>query len=635
MIGKKIRILLLEDQDMDAELILRQLRQEGFDFTAERVFTEQDYLAQLRNFLPDIILADYSLPGYDGFSALALTQRERPETPFIFVSGTLGEEVAIEALHRGATDYVLKTRLSRLGPAVRRAMSEQAERELRRQVEEQVRDQAALLDLVQEAIAVRNLKGRVTYWNRGAAQLYGWTAQEIMAQTAEELVRFFQTPEAEQQAVAKGSWSGELRKAAKNGREVQVRSRWIVMRDPAGNPQSFLVVDSDLTDQKKVEAELLRVQRLESIGRLAGGIAHDLNNVLAPIMMAVQLLQDEVQDESLQSVLATLASSTQRGANIVKQVLAFARGIGSDKTPIMPGHLIKEMVAMMRETFPKSITVRVNLADSLWLISGDMTQLHQVLMNLCVNARDAMPKGGTLTLTVENTTLDQSYVSMVPEAKAGPYVLLQVIDTGEGIPPEYLDKIFDPFFTTKPPDKGTGLGLSTALGIVKSHGGFLRVESRVGVGSRFKIYCPALSSGTAAPAEVTAPRPPQGQGELVLVVDDEDSVREIIAMILGDHGYRVLAARDGAEGLALYAQNMGDIKLVVTDLVMPVMDGTVATRAVQKMDPLVKILIMSGKGEESEATNISDLSVQAFLQKPFTAPQLLQGVYAALHSQPV
>jgi signal transduction histidine kinase len=319
------------------------------------------------------------------------------------------------------------------------------------------------------------------------------------------------------------------------------------VHDFGGKPKSILVVNTDITEKKQLEAQLLRSQRLESLGTLAGGIAHDLNNVLAPILMSAQLLQMKISDSRSQQLLKIMESNVKRGAALIKQVLSFGRGIEGDRMILQVGHLISEIEQIIQETFPKSIEFYPDIVSDLWSVSGDATQLHQVLMNLIINARDAMPDGGTLTISAENLFIDQNYARMNFEATVGSYIVITVADTGTGIPPKILERIFEPFFTTKELGKGRGLGLSTVIGIIKSHGGFVKVDSAVGKGSQFQVYLPAVESTQTQQAENL--ELPTGHGELILVVDDEAPIREITRTVLETHNYKVVTASDGIEAM--------------------------------------------------------------------------------------
>jgi len=376
--------------------------------------------------------------------------------------------------------------------------------------------------------------------------------------------------------------------------------------------------------------QLLRAQRLESIGTLASGVAHDLNNILTPILMCAQTLRSDLADVDRQSALSLIEESARRGAGVVKQVLTFARGIEGERVTVNPRHLIDEMVDIARKTFPKSIEISGRYPEDLWSIEGDPTQLHQALLNLSVNARDAMPNGGALVIWAENFNVDAYYASMTPDAKAGQFVALRVSDTGTGMPRATIDKIFDPFFSTKEIGKGTGLGLSTTLGIVKSHGGFISVYSELGKGTTFKLFLPAAMTDANLQQSKTSVVPIQGNGELILVVDDEPNILGITKMILERHNYHILSANDGPEALAIFAQQMQSIRLVLTDISMPYMDGVALVRALRKMKSHVPIIASTGQGEEARASEMEALHVANFLTKPYDTGQLLKALHTTL-----
>ena len=506
----------------------------------------------------------------------------------------------------------------------------------RKRAEERIREQAALLDKAQDAILVRDLEDRILFWNKGAENIYGWSSVEAMGRNAREFLfkgSLSQFEKAREILLEKGEWAGELTQVTKAGDEITVESRWTLVRDDDDEPQSVLVINTNITERKKIEAQFLRAQRMESIGTLAGGIAHDLNNVLSPILMSVDMLRLKLTDEESQQFLKMLQQSAERGADMIKQVLSFARGVQGERIPLEPKYLIKDVVKILQDTLPKSINIKFQLPDRLWPVSADATQIHQVLMNLCVNARDAMPQGGVLTIRAENVVLDDNYARMHLEAAPGKYVMITVIDTGLGIPPETLNKIFEPFFTTKETGKGTGLGLSTALTIVRSHGGFVNVYSEMGKGTQFAIHLPAIEMGATVQAERERPPLPTGHGELVLVVDDEEAIREITKGTLETFGYRVLTASDGTEAVALYAAHKQDVKVVLTDMMMPFMDGPATIRALQKLDPHVKIIAASGLAANEKAAEAASAGVKTFLPKPFTAEKLLTAVAKILNDK--
>jgi signal transduction histidine kinase/CheY-like chemotaxis protein len=428
------------------------------------------------------------------------------------------------------------------------------------------------------------------------------------------------------QVIQKGEWRGELRQVRRDGAEIIVESRWTLVRDDQREPSSILVINTDITEKKRMEAQFLRAQRMESIGTLAGGIAHDLNNVLSPILMAIDMLKLKATDEASRKWLEVLRTNAERGGDMVRQVLSFARGVEGERVALQPKHLIKEIVKILRETLPKSVEISFRLPEDLWIISADATQMHQVLMNLCVNARDAMPDGGSISISAENTFVDENYARMHIEAKPGRFVLITVSDTGPGMPPEIQSRIFEPFFTTKEMTKGTGLGLSTALTIVKSHGGFINVYSEIHKGSQFSLYLPALDAPGTAEASTLRGDLPLGNGELVLVVDDEESIREITRGTLETFGYAVLTASDGTEALALYADRKNEIAVVLTDMVMPFMDGPATIRALQRMNPDIKIIAASGLMVGHKLGEASIEGVKVFLSKPYTAEKVLKAL---------
>jgi hypothetical protein len=496
----------------------------------------------------------------------------------------------------------------------------------RKAADARIREQAAFLDVTRDAIVVRDLEGTIVFWNHAAERVYGWSPSAVIGRNMAEVLQRQDSTEwirAYRAVIEHGEWTGELRHLTNDNREIFVESRWTMMAGSDEAPKYILMVNTDITEKKQLEAQFRRAQRLEIIGTLAGGIAHDLNNVLAPVSMAVSLLRIKLQDEQSQRILSTLESSVNRGSDIVRQVLTFARGVEGERVILSPKHVMREVERIIRETFPKSIEVSSDIPRDLWTISGDGTQLHQVLMNLCVNARDAMPEGGSLSLKAENITLDDKAARLHLGAKPGSYAVLSVTDTGTGIPPAILDKIFDPFFTTKEVGKGTGLGLSTVSGIVRSHGGFVTVYSEPGAGTSFRVYLPAAMGEEEPKADDLRTTTQTGSGETILVVDDETSIREITREALEENGYHALTARDGTEAVAVFAQKRSLIKAVMMDMMMPFMDGPSTIRALRRIDPQVRVIATSGLANK-ENLNEARVDAQAILQKPFTTERLLE-----------
>ena len=547
---------------------------------------------------------------------------------------TMGSLGAIHGLRANGEEFPIEASIShiesdghRLYTVILRDLTRRIE------VEARLREQAALLDHAQDAILVRDLNDRILFWNKSAERIYGWSAEEVIglnvrqvlyAKGSEELDRAILT------LMERGEWMGELRHGTRDGTEKISEARLTLVRDEGGNPKSILAINTDITERKKLETQFLRAQRMESLGTLAGGIAHDLNNILSPILMAVQLLQRRATEFESQQMLRTLLINAERGADMVKQVLSFARGVSGEHITLQPRHLIREIVKILRETLPKSIEVSYETPEEMWPINGDATQIHQVLMNLCVNARDAMPDGGKLSIKIDNAYLDENYARMHLEAKPGRYVVITVADTGTGIPGHIVDKIFEPFFTTKEPGKGTGLGLSTVSGIVRGHGGFINVYSEIDKGTQFRVFLPAVDIHQFQQVVEKQLSMPVGHGEVVLVVDDEMAIREITKSTLEAYGYRVLTASDGTEAIALYAQNKEIIQIVLTDMMMPYLDGAATIRALQKIDPRVAIIASSGLTESGRAVEAVNAGVKMFLPKPYTAERLLKALAETL-----
>ena len=503
--------------------------------------------------------------------------------------------------------------------------------------EEESRELAHMLSLAADAIIVCNLDREIRYWNKGAERVYGWSADDAIGRKVDELLNIDMETclKCMCALLEKGDWNGQMTHKRREVGEVIVNSRWTLgCDDETRQPKSVLLINSDITETKKFESQFLRAQRLESIGTLASGIAHDLNNILSPILMATGILRGSVSPGDRQMV-DIIEGSAERGAGIVKQVLTFARGVEGERVLLQPKHLLTEMVKVMNQTFPKNINITTHFEQELWTVQGDATQLHQVLLNLCVNARDAMsPAGGKLRVACENVEVDQQVASMNPGATVGPHVCFSVTDTGSGMTPEVMEKIFNPFFTTKEQGKGTGLGLATVIGIVKGHKGFLALQSEVGIGTTFKIHLPANREIRTDVQQEESLADLKGNGELVLVVDDEAPIREVIVGTLEAHNYRCYTAEDGTDALAMYFERRGAINLIITDLHMGTMDGIGLTRALRKLTPDAKVIVSSGHVNKENQTILEGLSVKSFLEKPYTAEKLLKCVKDTLAGTP-
>jgi two-component system cell cycle sensor histidine kinase/response regulator CckA len=632
---RPLKILIAEDNPADAELALRQIRRDGFDPTWERVDTEAGFLARLHSGF-ELILSDYEMPQFTGLRALELLNQSGLDIPFILLSGTIGEETAVQAMKAGASDYLLKDRLTRLGSAIEHALHEWRLRQESLKTTEALRLFRALVDHSNDSFEVVDPETArfVDINERGLASL-GYSRTEFLA------LRLFDidptiSSESWGQLLAdirlKGSAASERTHRRKDGTQfpVEINVKLVKL-----DREYLVAVVRDISERKELEAKFFRAQRLESIGSMASGIAHDMNNILAPILMSAPLLRMGMSAENTERTLNAIEQSAHRGADLVRQLLTFGRGSEGTRSVIQPATLVGEMVKISQQNFPKNITVLASIPKKTWPVIGDPTQLHQVLLNLCVNARDAMPKGGTLTVAAQNFEFDHFTAGMTPGAAPGPYVLLQVTDTGTGIPPEIVDRIFDPFFTTKPVGQGTGLGLSTVIGIAKSHKGFVNLVTTEGSGSVFQVYLPAVPGGNAQGAAAAPASMPRGNGELILVVDDEENIREVIRNILASHGYEVLTAKDGADATSQYALRRNEIKAVVTDLDMPVMDGLKLIHVLRNMNPDVRVLVSSGvasqQGMTARVAELQAIGVSTILRKPYTVEKILLEVAALLN----
>jgi two-component system, cell cycle sensor histidine kinase and response regulator CckA len=493
------------------------------------------------------------------------------------------------------------------------------------------REQAALLDKARDGILVCDLNNCIVYWNQGAERIYGWSAAEATGQDFTQLLFQGRPPVQLQESLRsineRGEWVGELDESTRDGRIIIVQVRATLIRDETGKPKSFLLINTDVTESKQLEEKFLRAQRMESLGILVSGIAHDLDNALAPVLFGVAILRkDSTADEGL---LTVMEKSARHGAELVKQILAFARGTDAKKMPMDVGQILKEMGKVVEETFPRNIRCQLKLGQDLWPVSAVATQIYQVLMNLCINAKDAMPKGGQLTLAAQNAQVGPELATNYPAAKPGNYLCVSITDTGSGIPPAQLAKIFEPFFTTKPVGKGTGLGLSTSSDIIKSHGGFMVVSSKVDEGTEFKFYLPATVK--EHPTILTEePSLPSGHGECVLVVDDEATVVALAHTALENFGYRVKAASSACEAIARLDDNKKIVQLIIVDLNMPFMSSLTTTVALHKTRNHLKMIVTGGTEKDLSKDMCEQLRVDAFLPKPFTMEKLLKTIHDVL-----
>jgi two-component system, cell cycle sensor histidine kinase and response regulator CckA len=511
----------------------------------------------------------------------------------------------------------------------------------RQLIEQQICEPTALLEITTDAVIVQDLANNILLWNKSAENIYGWKPEEAIGKNVNQLWYSKLLPqnlEIYNTVLQHNYWQGKLKKISKSGAVITVESHWKLLHHEHNQTKSILIVDTDISQIKELEKQFLRTQRIESIGTLTSGIAHDLNNVLSPILMSAQLLKGKFHEQNTQQFLSIVENNAKRGANLVKQVLSFVRGIEGDVSGrgttnlnpvIQVKHLILEMQQIIQQTFPKSIVFTTEIQPDLLPVYGDSTQLYQVLMNLCLNARDAMPEGGYLTISTENIFIDENHRMMHFDAQVGNYIILTIADTGLGIKKEILDKIFEPFFTTKEFNQGTGLGLSTVRGIIKRHGGLITVSSCVGKGTKFQVYLPAVNTPITQSLENIEIL--SGCGEWILVIDDEAAIREVTTASLKNHNYKTISASDGIEAIALYTQHQDKISAAIIDIMMPNMDGAITIRTLQNINPQLPMIAVSGLVTSEHIAWNQASKYTAFLPKPYTVQELLKALHTILH----
>lgn len=491
----------------------------------------------------------------------------------------------------------------------------------------QIEQQSQMLDHVSDAVSVIDAAGRITYWNQAAHELFGWSTSEVLGQDANTLLNRVETrllSDVLRQTQDRHSWSGELNLTTREGKTITVEHRSTILKNSSGEIEGYLFIDIDITNRKKREQLANRSQRLESIGTLASGIAHDLNNVLTPILMGAKLLSSDRPAANRAGLLDTMVASAQRGAALIQQLLSFAGGVRGEQSPIRIEKLVGETRGLLEHTLPKSIEIRTRVAENCPAVIGDSTELTQILMNLCVNARDAMPDGGTLTIEADQVKLNGTAAPLHPDARPGTYLLVTVADTGMGMSQEVLNRIFDPFFTTKEVGKGTGIGLATVQGIVKSHGGFIIVYSELNQGSKFSIYLPAIPAVEAAKVAGTFAADDLAHGELILLVDDETMIRNMTSAVLELAGYRVFTASDGAAAISCVLEHPNEISVVLMDMMMPGLSGLETLERIRQIESRIQVIACSGLWTNQRESEVMERGATAFLPKPYSDQQLLQ-----------
>jgi len=639
-----MKVLHLEDNSSDAELTHDWLLAHWPDCVVTSVASEQEFNVALTQDVFEVILADLQGAGYDGRSSLRVARQRCPNTPFVFLSRTIDEEQAFALVREGASDYVFKDRLFRLGTVLPRVLREvrgpgrhlEAEAQLR-QSEERFR--SIFLNLV-EGVVLLDRAGLIVSANPSAIRILRIAPELLIGRSAidgwqvvrEDLSPVLPANLPTAVALRTGVRQSDVTLGLAHASPDVL---WVTVNvEPLHDGEAVagaVVTFHDITEKKRLQEQYFRAQRLESLGLLAAGIAHDMNNVLAPVLIGAPLLKERANPDDAK-ILQTIISSVERGADLVRQILGFTKGASSEQRVVQLKHLVADVESLLGASLPKSITVTADLEANLWLAMANPSQIHQVLLNLCINARDAMPSGGHLGITVRNHWLNLKSALARRVLSPGPYLLIEVSDTGSGIPAGLLDKIWEPFFTTKGDEKGTGLGLPTVRGIIQNHHGDIEVESTKGSGTTFRILLPAVAESTTVESRQSNPPFPanRGGGELVLVVDDEEEIRALVTRLLTKSGYRVVGAINGIQAYGQLLQRGDEIRLLITDLSMPELDGAGLALLTRRQFPEIKILTISGRSSATGLGTNPVLYSDGFLQKPFKPGALLDRVHTLI-----
>ncbi len=622
-----LRVLILEDRVADADLMAHELRKAGFEPQWQRVETEPGYLAALDQEY-DVVLSDYNLPQYDALRALRTLRQRGLDIPFIIVSGTIGEDTAVAAMKEGASDYLITDRRARLGSAVSNALDKKRLHAAERRAIDQLRLQAAAMESAADGIVITDRKGTILYVNPAFPTMTGYTREESLGKTPRILKSGEHSPKFYQdlwKTILTGKvWHGQMTNRRKDGTLYFGLQTITPVHDERGEITHFVAIQQDLTEYKKLEAQFLQAQKMEAFGRLAGGVAHDFNNLLTVICGFSGIIAGLLPANSpARDMLGQVKNAGDQAAGLTRQLLAFSRKQVMQLQVLNLNTELGELKKMLGRLVGEDIELMFQPSPEEYFIKADPTQLQQVIINLAVNARDAMPRGGKLVMATRRANLDEAFTQIHGKAHVGLHVLLEVSDTGSGMTPEVLARIFEPFFTTKEVGKGTGLGLATVIGIVEQSGGFVEVESKPGQGTLFRIYLPRIT--VSSPGTKASPSSPglRSGDETILLVEDDDGVRTLAGMILRSAGYTVLEAGDGKNGLEVFTQHTGPIHLLLTDVVMPHLDGCRLGELLAAKEPSPRVLLMSGYLDDAIVRHGIQEKGLPFLQKPFQAAALL------------
>jgi two-component system cell cycle sensor histidine kinase/response regulator CckA len=627
-----LRVLMVEDSEADAELLVHELERSGYELVAHRVQTADAMESALSTAQWDIVISDYSMPTFTAPAALRVLQRSGVDLPFIIVSGTIGEDTAVSALKLGAHDFLVKGRLARLIPAIERERRDFEQRKAHRRSREALEaSEARFRSLVEHAvfgIYQVSVEGQFLSVNPAMVSMLKYDSADELLNT--HVSNVYADPEVRQEIARRcldeGTVSSDAMWKRKDGAIIRVRVNGRVSQDRFTGQPVFEVIVEDITVRHELQEQLRQSQRMEVIGQLAGGVAHDFNNMLTAILGYSELLTEQIgPDKPIGQDLLQIKAAAERAAALTRHLLAFSRKQVLSVTTINLSDVVRSLVPVFRRLLGERVKIVTILADDLDPVMADGTQLEHALVNLCVNARDAMPQGGTVRIGTHNKRLGEAYTRANRGSIAGDYAALTVSDDGTGIPAEIQSKIFEPFFTTKEVGRGTGLGLSAVFGTVKQLNGYIEVDSTVGVGTTFTIYLPRTEQAHVPRQRAMSSGSPVG-AETILLVEDEAGVRAFAKTVLQRFGYRVLEADSGERAIAIMEECTEPIHLLLSDVVLPGMDGPQLADRVLREYPRTRLLYMSGYADRlTQIEGVLAPGVE-LLAKPFTAQALLKKV---------
>lgn len=638
-----LRVLIVDDSPLDTDLIIHELNG-CFATEYRRVETAEEMLDALEGTMWDIVISDYVMPRFSGLDAIALLGSEGCTIPLIVVSGKIEDEAAVETMRAGASDYILKDNLARLVPAIRRELEEAEVRRQKKRAEDELRKLSHAVEQCPVSIIITDRNGTIEYVNPKFTRMTGYEAAEAIGQTP-RLLKSGKIPDSEYrnlwETITSGrEWHGELVNRKKNGDLFWERASISAIRDASGTITHFVGVKEDISEQRQAEEnhkqamnQLRQAQKMEAIGQLAGGIAHDFNNLLTVINGYSTLLLHEMPvDDPFRAEVEQILKAGERAADLTHQLLAFSRRQMLEPKVININHLVKNLEKMLKRLIRENIVMETRLADTIGVVKADPGQVEQIIMNLLVNARDALENGGTITIETGDTELDKTFVSENAGAVEGSYVMLAVHDDGVGMTDETRRKIFEPFFTTKGQGKGTGLGLATVYGIVKQSEGYIQVLSEPGKGSSFRVFFPRIEAEMVHEESRIRNQGPRGT-ETILVVEDEAGVLNLTVSTLKRSGYDVLPASTPSEAREIFTVNHQRIDLVLSDVIMPEKNGPTMVREFRETRPDLKIIFMSGYADDTISPQEMTDERTAFISKPFTPDLLVERVRDVLEGR--